>query len=41
MGKLEHLAGVDEEYEEPEHAVVIEANKEEKGVELIISEMKL
>lgn len=39
-GKLSNLAGVDEEYEEPEDSLVVDALEMVKGVEVIIEEGK-
>jgi adenylylsulfate kinase-like enzyme len=35
-GQLHYLAGIDEKYEIPEHAITIDAENIEKGVEKII-----
>ena len=40
-GKLSHLAGVDEEYDVPEKAIVIDVKERDKGVEVIIRDTKL
>ncbi|MCF6171884.1 MAG: sulfate adenylyltransferase subunit CysN [Bacteroidales bacterium] len=38
-GKLSHLAGIDEAYDVPEKAVVIDAEKKEQGVEAIVGNL--